>query len=105
MSENSQDLVNALPEDDENNFILLDSNSNNDEYEVNSGHIIIHTPLKIMDNIQTMYRIHLAHPNANFTMLVDTSQFNHPMKNYLSCGCLNKPFEPEQMLEIIEQIA
>lgn len=104
MSGNCEDLVNALPENSENNFMLLDASSNSDECKVNSGHIIIHGPLKVMENILTMYRIYLDHPDTNFTMLVDSSEFKHPMKKFSSCGCLNKPFEPEQMLEIIEQI-
>lgn len=101
LSKRCKELVHQLSISGDDNYVVLDT----DVVPVVSNekaHFVIHTPLEVMENILLMYILHQTHLTRHYTLLVDSSQYKYPLKEFLSCGCLLKPFEPDDMLDIIK---
>lgn len=103
ISERCKELVHQLSISGDDNYVVIDTDVVPVESNENT-HFVIHTPLEVMENILLMYILHQTHLARHYTLLVDSSQHKYPLKEFLSCGCLLKPFEPDDMLDIVKQI-
>ena len=103
ISDHRHELEQHLSGSDNNDYKLIHSDADLDEHNLPS-HIFISTALTVMENILLIYKCHKLSPGNHYTLLVDSSQHKQPLKEFLSCGCLLKPFEPEDMLAILNQI-
>lgn len=103
LSERCKELVHQLSISGDDKYILIDTDVAPGESNENT-HFVIHTPLEVMENILLMYILHQTHLTSHYTLLVDSSHYKTPLKEFLSCGCLLKPFEPDELLDIVRQI-
>lgn len=104
ISDNYQELEQDLADNDSRHYKLIHNNDDLHTIENTPAHIFISTTLTVMENILFIYQSHKINPHNNYTLLIDGKQYKHPLKEFLSCGCLLKPFEPEYMLNILNQI-
>lgn len=105
ISDKPKEMEQHLVESDSRNYKIIHGDVYLDQNENIPTHIIINTSLTVMENILLIYRFHKTLPGNHYSLLVDDSQYKHPFKEFSSCGCLLKPFEPEDMLNILEQIS
>ncbi|MDH5359321.1 MAG: response regulator [Gammaproteobacteria bacterium] len=105
LSTNCQNLVDQLAMNSPVPYTLIKSMEDLNKLETDISETIIQTDSKVMENILLLYKIHQSHPDKCFTLLVDSNQYEMPLKDFMSCGCLLKPFEPEDMITIIKLLS
>jgi len=105
LSKHCQQLVDQLANEPSSSYTLIESMKDLNTVNPDISDVIIHTDLKVMENILLLYKIHQAQPGKCFTLLVDSNQHTNPLKDFLACGCLLKPFEAEDMIAIIKQLS
>lgn len=105
LSKKCPELVQQATNNSSNAYTLIQSANDLNKLEPDAVEILIHTDLKVMENILLLYRIFRSHGDKRFTLLVDSSKNSIPLKEFSSCGCLLKPFEPEDMIDVIKQLS
>ena len=103
ITNNRTALLDQLPDPGGYNYILLNDNAETIE-NTDINHVIIDTQSDVMGKILTMYRLYKTDKLKKFTLLIDNKLSKLPLKEFSSCGCLLKPFEPDTMFEIITKI-
>lgn len=104
ISDNNQKLQKNVADNDSSHYTLMRNNEDLNKIGNNPSHIVISTTLTVMENILLIYQSHKINPHNHYTLLVDSKQYKHPLREFLSCGCLLKPFEPEEMIYILNLI-
>lgn len=102
ITNNRSALLEQLPDPCQHHYTLLSDNTDTIE-NTDTNHVIINTQSDVMGKILTMYRLYKTFKLRKFSLLVDYNLSKLPLKEFSSCGCLLKPFEPDAMLKIISQ--